>query len=141
MGCDAKIQRPRFSPVMSFRTLLPRALSTGRTDLAVLGLILVVAAVFRIHGLTTWDADTHQHPDERFLVQVSTGVAVPASIGEYFNTPRSSLNPYARGQERYAYGQLPLTLTRLIAEWTGNTTYDTVEVPGRALSTLADLLT
>jgi YYY domain-containing protein len=107
----------------------------------VLGLILLIAAVFRIHGLMTWDEDTHQHPDERFLVQVSTAIAAPSSIGEYFNTPRSSLNPYARGHERYAYGQLPLTLTRLLAEWTGNTTYDTVERPGRALSALADLLT
>jgi YYY domain-containing protein len=107
----------------------------------VLGLILLIAAVFRIHGLLTWDADTHQHPDERFLVQVSTAVALPNSIGEYFNSARSSLNPYARGHDRYAYGQLPLTLTRALGELTGNTSYDTVDGPGRALSTIADLLT
>src|SRR5205085_8216570 len=70
-----------------------------------------------------------------------SGVSVPDSIGAYFNTPRSSLNPYARGQERYAYGQLPLTLTRMVGEWTGNTTYDTIAGPGRALSALADLMT
>jgi len=107
----------------------------------VLALILLIAAGFRVHGLLTWDADTHQHPDERFLVIVSSDVAVPSSIGEYFNSARSSLNPYARGHDRYAYGQLPLTLTRVLGEWTGNTTYATVAAPGRVLSTIADLLT
>jgi YYY domain-containing protein len=107
----------------------------------VLGLILLIAAGFRLHGLLTWDAGTHQHPDERFLVQVSTAIALPNSIGEYFNSARSSLNPYARGHDRYAYGQLPLTLTRALGELTGNTSYDTVAGPGRALSTIADLLT
>jgi len=124
--------------------LLPRSLTAGRTNylhLATLGLILLVAAMFRFHGLTTWDDDQHQHPDERFLVQVSIGVAVPDSLANYLNTQRSTLNPYAQGQQRYAYGQLPLTLTRLLAEWTGNTTYDTVEFPGRVLSALFDLLT
>src|SRR6266542_3729513 len=124
--------------------LLPRSLTAGRTNylhLATLGLILLVAAMFRFHGLTTWDDDQHQHPDERFLVQVSIGVAVPDSLANYLNTQRSTLNPYAQGQQRYAYGQLPLTLTRLLAEWTGNTTYDTVESPGRVLSALFDLLT
>src|SRR6185436_8769799 len=98
---------------MSF--LLPRSLSTSRTaqlQYLTLGLILLIAAGFRVHGLLSWDGDTHQHPDERFLVQVSTAVAMPASLGEYFNTPRSALNPYAHGHDRYAYGQLPLTLTR-----------------------------
>src|SRR5919197_6386227 len=97
--------------------LLPRAAATGRTSylhLATLGLILLVAAAFRFHGLTTWDSDQHQHPDERFLVQVSIGVAVPTSLGDYINTQRSTLNPYIQGQQRYAYGQLPLTLTRLV---------------------------
>ncbi|HET6317746.1 MAG TPA: glycosyltransferase family 39 protein, partial [Chloroflexota bacterium] len=124
--------------------LLPRAIAAGRTrhlHLVTLGLILLVAAAFRMHGLLTWDDDQHQHPDERFLVQVSTGVTVPNSLGSYINTPRSTLNPYAQGQQRYAYGQLPLTLTRLVAEWTGNTSYDTIARPGRVLSTIFDLLT
>lgn len=104
-------------------------------------MVLIVAAVFRLHGLLTWDGDSHQHPDERFLVQVSTAISAPTSFGDYLNTARSPLNPYTHGHDRYAYGQLPLTLTRLLAEWTGNTTYDTVANPGRVLSTIADLLT
>jgi YYY domain-containing protein len=107
----------------------------------VLALILVVAAGFRLNGLETWDADSHQHPDERFLTIVASQVSVPPSLVDYFNTPRSSLNPYANGQANYAYGQLPLTLTRLVAEWTGRASYEQVYGVGRALSTLADLAT
>src|SRR5205814_5742439 len=90
-------------------------------------------------GLQTWDADTHQHPDERFMTIVSSGVKVPPSIGNYFDTQHSTINPYVNGQDRYAYGQLPLTLTRIVAEWTGQTSYETIYKAGRALSTLADL--
>ena len=104
-----------------------------------LALILLVAAGFRLNGLESWDGDSHQHPDERFLTIVGSQVSLPASIGDYFNTPRSSLNPYANGQPNYAYGQLPLTLTRLLAEWTGRSGYDQIYGVGRALSTLADL--
>ena len=64
----------------------------------VLGLILLVAAAFRFNALETWDADSHQHPDERFMTIVSSSVSLPKSIGDYFNTARSSLNPYANGQ-------------------------------------------
>jgi len=112
---------------------------TSATHVVVLGLILLIAAGFRIHGLMTWDAGTHQHPDERLMTIVADSVAMPQSIGDYFNTPRSTLNPYARGNNNYAYGQLPLTLTRQLAEWTGNTGYASVYLVGRALSTVADL--
>ncbi len=107
-------------------------------DLAVLAVILVVAAAFRLNGLD-WDAGTHQHPDERFLTDVASRVALPASWSDYFNTPRSSLNPYARGFDRYAYGQLPLTVTRAAAERVGMTGFENVYLVGRALSALASL--
>jgi YYY domain-containing protein len=105
----------------------------------VLALIVLVAAAFRFYGLETWDGDSHQHPDERFLTIVASKVSVPPAIAEYFNTPRSSLNPYANGEDRFAYGQLPLTLTRTVGEWTARTGYDQVFGVGRALSALADL--
>jgi YYY domain-containing protein len=105
----------------------------------VLGVILLVAAVFRLHGLQTWDGESHQHPDERFLTIVSNKVSTPASIADYFNSQRSSLSPYNNGEQRFAYGQLPLTLTRVVAEWTGRTSFDTINGVGRALSALADL--
>src|SRR5438105_5563247 len=128
---------PRMRPSLP---LLPRVI-TARLDLLVLALILVVAAAFRLNALESWDAESHQHPDERFMTIVASAVSVPASIGDYFNTAHSSLNPYANSQSNYAYGQLPLTLTRVVAEWTGEASYDSVYKVGRALSTLADLFT
>jgi YYY domain-containing protein len=110
-------------------------------SVVVLALILLIATGFRVHGLMTWDAGTHQHPDERLMTIVADSVDMPGSIGEYFDTTRSSLNPYARGNNNYAYGQLPLTLTRQFAEWTGNASYGSVYLVGRALSTGADLAT
>jgi YYY domain-containing protein len=112
----------------------------------VLALILLVAAAFRFNGLANWDDNSHQHPDERFMTIVASQVSLPATIGDYFNTAHSSLNPYANGQSNYAYGQLPLTMTRAVAELipTCNqcvafTSYDRVYEAGRALSALADL--
>src|SRR5258707_1604223 len=129
----------RFSPT----ALLPRRRGGGRSDhlqqWAVLAVILLIAAAFRLYALETWDNDSHQHPDERFMTIVASGVSTPASLGDYFNPQRSSLNPYANGQDRYAYGQLPLTVTRIVAEWTNRATYDMDYGVGRALSALADL--
>jgi hypothetical protein len=119
-------------------SLLPRT-PGARLHLLVLALILLIAAAFRFNALETWDGDSHQHPDERFMTIVASQVSVPASLGDYFNTPRSSINPYANGQSNYAYGQLPLTLTRIVAEWTGRTSYESVFGVGRVLSALADL--
>jgi YYY domain-containing protein len=131
--------------------LLPRSIAGWRSraqPLIVLGLILLVAAAFRFNALGTWDANSHQHPDERFMTIVASQVSLPGSLGDYFNTAHSSLNPYANGQSNYAYGQLPLTLTRAAAEllpvcnqcapWTG---YDHVYQVGRGLSSIADLAT
>src|ERR671932_634752 len=114
---------------MPVDSLLPRSLDARRSSvvhLAVLAVIVLAAAAFRFYGLATWDGGTHQHPDERFLTIVASKLNTPASLADYFNTPRSSLNPYANGEDRYAYGQLPLTLTRLVAEWTHGETYDRV---------------
>jgi len=131
--------------------LLPRPVAGRRSaglHALILALILVVAAVFRLNALETWDDNSHQHPDERFMTIVASAVSMPATIGEYFNTPRSSLNPYANGQSNYAYGQLPLTLTRAVAELlpvcnqcVPFTSYERVYQVGRALSTLSDLVT
>src|SRR5919199_590245 len=118
---------------------LPR-LDRGAWEKLVLALILFIGLALRVHGFD-WDSGTHQHPDERFMTYVATDTAVPSSLGNYFDTQHSSLNPYQRGFNNYAYGQLPLTLTRILAERTGHTTFDTVYRDGRALSVLADLAT
>src|SRR5215472_3027536 len=128
------------------RQFVPQKPRADRLQFLVLGLILLVAAAFRLNALATWDDNSHQHPDERFMTIVASSVSIPASIGDYFNTAHSSLNPYANGQSNYAYGQLPLTLTRAVAEalpvcpgCIAFTSYDRVYQVGRALSALADV--
>src|SRR5439155_6245980 len=95
MAGDARIRiEDRMRRIPSH--LLPRSLGARRSDrlqLVVLGFILLVAAAFRLHGLQTWDGESHQHPDERFLTIVSSKVTTPASIADYFNSQRSSLSP------------------------------------------------
>src|SRR5689334_20813670 len=73
-------------------------------DQLILALILFIGLAFRVHGFE-WDDATHQHPDERFMTIVASDTAMPTSIGNYFDTQRSTLNPYQRGHNNYAYGQ------------------------------------
>ncbi len=105
-------------------------------SLLLLGLILLVGAYFQFTGLE-WDQNTHQHPDERFLTMVAERIQ-PVGIGDYFNTPISTLNPF-QNNASYTYGMLPLFLTRMVASWFDMTHYDRVVLVGRALSGLFDL--
>ena len=156
MAADARIRSLRSLPralkspaSRQFAPLLPRSFAAWRSGWAplfVLAVILVIAAAFRFNALDSWDDASHQHPDERFMTIVASQVSMPGSIGDYFNTPRSSLNPYANGQSNYAYGQLPLTLTRWLAQalpvcdqCVAFTSYERVYEIGRVLSALSDL--
>ncbi|MFQ6057957.1 MAG: DUF2298 domain-containing protein, partial [Anaerolineae bacterium] len=103
-----------------------------------LALILVMGAYFRFVGLN-WDEDQHLHPDERFLTMVETSIALPRSLGEYFDSTTSPLNPYNRGYSTFVYGTLPLFLTRFVAQMVHKTEYWNVHLVGRALSALFDL--
>ena len=106
----------------------------------VLLLILLAAGWLRLSGVN-WDQGTHLHPDERFLTMVATDIRWPLSIGEYFDTARSPLNPANVGRPFFVYGTLPLFLVRAIAEATGQTGYDQIHLVGRVLSGLFDLAT
>ncbi len=77
--------------------------------------ILLVGFYFRFAGLN-WDESQHLHPDERFLTQVLTAVEIPDSLGEYFDSKVSPLNPRNRGYGFFVYGDFPITFTRLVAE-------------------------
>lgn len=120
--------------------------------------VLVVGAWFRVIGLN-WDQNQHLHPDERFLTMVESAlqvkkctlpnVAVEAcppdqirwlGLGDYFNTANSPLNPANRGYGFFVYGDLPTVIVRYIAEWTGQVGYDQVDLVGRQVSALGDLL-
>ncbi|NTW98272.1 MAG: hypothetical protein HGB28_06975, partial [Oscillochloris sp.] len=53
--------------------------------------ILLVGGYFRALSLSDWDADTGQHPDERFFTDVASNVRLPASLGELYDSARSPL--------------------------------------------------
>ena len=102
--------------------------------------VILLGAYFRFVGLD-WDQNQHLHPDERFLTMVETGIAPVNSLGEYFNTATSSLNPNNRGFGFFVYGTLPIIMVRYLGEWTGQTGFDQIQMVGRAVSGILDLLT
>ena len=117
-------------------------------------LVLVLAGYLRLTGVN-WGEGQHQHPDENFFSGVTESLraktcvdpAIPVdqcpldqrrwiSIGEYFDTSTSSLNPYTRGYSFYVYGNLPLTIIRIAADATDQVN---LRLFGRQFSALADL--
>ncbi|MFN2138377.1 MAG: DUF2298 domain-containing protein [Candidatus Promineifilaceae bacterium] len=118
--------------------------------------VLLLAAFLRFSGLN-WDGSYHLHPDERFLTIVSSSLQAVSSPLDYLKTSTSTLNPYNIGQTFYVYGNFPMTVTRYAAEaansvcrllgeqaqtfCTSNyTAYDGIQLLGRFLSGLLDLL-
>ena len=126
----AEVETP--SPLPS-----PKAEKASWKVTAILLLVLLLGAYFRFTGLN-WDEGQHQHPDERYISMVADNIQGVSSIGEYFDTANSTLNPLRNGS--YTYGMFPLFFTRLIAQWLGMDGYDTVTLVGRAMSGLFDLL-
>jgi len=101
--------------------------------------ILLAGALLRWTGLA-WDAGQHLHPDERFSSMVEEKLTFPGLRG-YFDSARSTLNPYNRGHESYVYGTIPLFLAKAAGKLVGRSGYDGTYLVGRALSGLFDLLT
>jgi YYY domain-containing protein len=104
-------------------------------------IILAAAAYVRFAGIGTWDENQHLHPDERFLTMVETDIAPVNSLAEYFNTGISTLNPQNRGHSFFVYGDLPIIFVRYLAESIDQTGYDQVNILGREVSAVADLIT
>jgi YYY domain-containing protein len=102
-------------------------------------LILVLGAWLRLTGLN-WDENQHLHPDERFLTMVESDIRFPDSLGQYFDTDHSPLNPHNAGHGFFVYGTLPIFLVKALAVWTSNTGYDQITLLGRATSGCFDLL-
>ncbi|MGB2696200.1 MAG: glycosyltransferase family 39 protein, partial [Dehalococcoidia bacterium] len=155
---------------------LGRALARSRT-IAVpeelltafaLAAILVLAGLLRLTALN-WDADHHQHPDERHIVSTTSNPTfqVPRSPAAYFNTDTSPFNPYrVEGANSFVYGTVPVFGTKIVAnliEPVGDalsfvakpvpfglsdqlnfgpmTGYDDLTLVGRALAALSDVAT
>ena len=100
--------------------------------------ILLFAVALRTRGLN-WDEGQHLHPDERFLTMVGTAIKLPTSLGQYFDTARSPLNPYNNNFGSFVYGTAPLFFVRLVGELIGLVDYERLVLLGRALSALADV--
>ena len=122
-------------------------------------LVLLLAGYLRLAG-SGWGEGYHQHPDELFLsgvlgslrAQSCDDPLVPVdscpedqkhwmSIGEYFDTAKSTLNPYNRGYSFFVYGTLPLALIRFTAEAIGSDGLENLKFLARQMSALADLFT
>jgi hypothetical protein len=106
-----------------------------------LTLILLAAAFLRFRGLF-WGEYQYLHPDERFLIWVGTDISPVETLGEYWDTENSSLNPHNQGHGFYVYGTLPLYMARYVVEWVyGHSGFNEMTEAGRSLSALVDLLT
>jgi YYY domain-containing protein len=151
---------------MPSTTLRQDALAGLRARLAWLGtdtaawwlllLILLVGASLRLSHIN-WDQGTHIHPDERFLTMVEDALQLPQSLGQFFDSTASPMNPYNKNYGFFVYGTLPIFIVRVVAEgvnkfnqvakiWTSAPDipialagYGGVHFVGRALSGLFDL--
>ena len=61
-----------------------------------------------------FDQDTHQHPDERFIVDQTLGLSWPTTSAQFFDVANSPLN-LRRAGKHYPYGSLPVYLTKGVA--------------------------
>mgnify|MGYP001232413094 FL=1 len=106
---------------------------------SILILILAGSLYFRIRGLF-WGDYQYLHPDERFLIWVTADISSVDSVGDYFDTEFSSLNPHNRGHSFYVYGDFPVIFTRYICESIlENISWNNITQIGRGLSVLFDL--
>ena len=120
-----------------------------------LALILALAGWLRFSG-SSWGELQHQHPDENHLSSVADRLRAKVcgdptrevdtcppeqrrwiGVRHYFRTSVSTLNPYNRGFSFYVYGNLPLTIVRVVADATGVTDMRQL---GRWLSAAADVV-
>jgi YYY domain-containing protein len=121
--------------------------------------ILLAATYLRVSGLY-WGEYQYLHPDERFLVWVGSDITPVTcldpnyaiqncppdqvhwiSLGEYFDSANSTLNPANRGHAFYVYGTLPMFMARYIVQWIyGHSGFMEMTQVGRALSAGADIL-
>ena len=103
-----------------------------------LTLILLAAAALRIAGLD-WGEAYYLHPDERYMVMVTTGIQWPTDPMTFFNSAVSTLNPYNNEFGGFLYGTFPVFAAKLVGTFLGDTVYGNAHIPGRWLSALYDV--
>jgi len=104
-------------------------------------LIIAAAVYFRFTGLF-WGEYSFLHPDERFFIQVTSHIAPVESLGAYFDTARSTLNPHNVGDTFFVYGTFPIIATRYIANAVFTDVFwEQLLQTGRTFSAVMDLVT
>jgi len=117
-------------------------------------LVFALAGYLRLTGVN-WGEAQHQHPDENtfasvlYLMQAQKCatpdipvIACPPeqkrwlNIIDYFNSKKSTLNPYNIGFGSFVYGDLPMVAIRIAADITNQLD---PRIFGRQASALADL--
>ena len=117
-------------------------------------LVFLLAGYLRLTGLD-WGQGGGQHPDENHFsgvleslrTQTCDNPILPVqacppnlkhwiSIGDYFNSATSPLNPYNHNVGSYVYGDLPMTIIRIAADATNQVN---LREFGRQFSAFADL--
>ncbi|MBK6768587.1 MAG: glycosyltransferase family 39 protein [Ardenticatenales bacterium] len=110
-------------------------------------LVVIVLSGFYLRTVgIDWDAGQHLHPDERFLTDVASSLAMPNDLLHYLDTDTSTLNPRNMGKAFFSYGTWPITIARVMADANGPlglgmTDFSRVYIVGRYMSALLDLLT
>lgn len=101
--------------------------------------IVLIGACLRFYDIN-WDQNQHLHPDERFLTMVGGSMKIPATFADYLNPHVSPMNPANIGYSFYVYGTFPVVVNKFIAIVTGNDSYNSFTLLGRAFSGFIDLL-
>jgi 4-amino-4-deoxy-L-arabinose transferase-like glycosyltransferase len=108
-------------------------------NLLIFLIILVIATYLRFIGLN-WDQGHFLHPDERFLNMTIGELTLPKNLAEYLNPETSGLNPRNVNRDFFVYGNLPISLSKLVNFLYQKNTLAEITIIGRTLSALADLL-
>ncbi len=100
--------------------LMPSLLRSPRIWLQLgLWLVLLFGLGCRFYGLN-WDLGTGLHPDERFCSGIVPRLEWPSSVGQWFDSTKSPLNPSNLHNDKgerdthYVYGQLPLMIAKVV---------------------------
>ncbi|HWR66356.1 MAG TPA: DUF2298 domain-containing protein [Bellilinea sp.] len=102
---------------------------------------ITLAVYFRFTGLF-WGEYSFLHPDERFFIQVTSHITPVQSLGAYFDTARSTLNPHNVGDTFFVYGTFPIIATRYLANAVFTDVFwEQLLQTGRVFSALMDLAT
>ena len=104
----------------------------------ILIVIILLAAAFRFYNLN-WDQGFHLHPDERAIIMTVAKLAFPQSIETFFSI-NSPWNPHF-----FAYGSFPFYLVYTVGQLLTAVdpqfaTYSLLQIPGRFISAISDLL-